>query len=153
MIGKIIVLLPCYIALVNAGEHWCCSCVSSTEATVQYRNYDDWVGSLEITTLPDWTTLIREPDNDKKDTVRKALNKSGCPSGVVNILLENSHFHNCPDGLKNRLQDGYDIDILRTLAFKSIPEVPALLLPAQRLLLIFDSLPMIVPVPNQPSTV
>ncbi|XP_050434234.1 E3 ubiquitin-protein ligase NRDP1-like [Adelges cooleyi] len=122
--------------------------MQTTEPPVTFKRVEVWTNSLEVKTITDWTTLTQNPNDDQISSTRDALTKSGCPSGIVDILLYNSDLRNWTNHLKNRRNDGYDIDNMKKLTCRSIPGAPVVyvarsdneLVPPTGLLFIFDSL-------------
>ncbi|XP_050426657.1 E3 ubiquitin-protein ligase NRDP1-like [Adelges cooleyi] len=132
MIWKIILLLPCFTVLVNAGcERSSLNTPNSPNPQTQtvdpipYETYDQWANSLPAYNVTDWTSLKPTPRDDDRRATRKALVKSRCPRRLVTPLLEKSAIQNWPAYLKN--DTGYDITVLRNLNFRRIPNAPILI--------------------------
>ncbi len=60
-----------------------------------------WCNSLPRARVLRWGGLISTPDSDLQDLVKKSLIDSGCPTLIVNELMENSHERKWPPGLSS----------------------------------------------------
>ncbi|XP_050426686.1 E3 ubiquitin-protein ligase NRDP1-like [Adelges cooleyi] len=142
MIWKIIILLLCFNVLVNTSSSPSASssgclplgpCVNILNAIainkppkLKYSRTEDWIASLKIQEITDWTNLIMEPTEEQIKKTKKRLESSGCPSGASGVISMNSQFCNWPNHIKNTRQDNYDINALKNLTCRRIPEKPIL---------------------------
>lgn len=58
-----------------------------------------WHHSLARARVLRWGGLISTPDEPNQECIRSALIRLGCPLGILNELVRNSHEHNWPAGL------------------------------------------------------
>ncbi|KAK3083181.1 hypothetical protein FSP39_015890 [Pinctada imbricata] len=58
-----------------------------------------WVGSLTAARVTRWGGMISTPDAVLQAVIKRALIDSGCPSHIVNELMENAHERRWPSGL------------------------------------------------------
>ncbi|CAG0889552.1 unnamed protein product [Cyprideis torosa] len=66
---------------------------------VQHDEVLAWSRSLPRARVTRWGGMISTPDDLLQATIRRALQDSGCPSHVVNLLMENTHERRWPPGL------------------------------------------------------
>ncbi|XP_050426632.1 E3 ubiquitin-protein ligase NRDP1-like [Adelges cooleyi] len=148
MMWKIIFVLPCFTVLVNAvGNHEEGS--TSTEGPTQNPNIREWVNSLVVINISDWSTLSTGPSKNQKDLARDALKNSGCPTDIVEVLLLNSYIFNWPDHFKEKNPNRYTTTFhLKLLTCRRIPGAPVVYVshidniwvPKPGLLFVFDKL-------------
>ena len=58
-----------------------------------------WVASLTPARVNRWGGMISTPDAVLQAVIKRALIESGCPSHIVNDLMENAHERRWPTGL------------------------------------------------------
>ncbi|XP_060065601.1 E3 ubiquitin-protein ligase NRDP1-like [Ylistrum balloti] len=58
-----------------------------------------WAGSLQPARVTRWGGMISTPDAVLQAVIKRALIDSGCPSHIVNELMENAHERRWPSGL------------------------------------------------------
>ncbi|KAJ8320414.1 hypothetical protein KUTeg_002001 [Tegillarca granosa] len=58
-----------------------------------------WVNSLQAARVTRWGGMISTPDAVLQAVIKRALIDSGCPSHIVNELMENAHERQWPTGL------------------------------------------------------
>ncbi|XP_050441620.1 uncharacterized protein LOC126846340 [Adelges cooleyi] len=132
MMWKIILLLPCFDVLVNAGllsPYFTGSSSQSSdcqpvEQTDPYPNFVNWVISLHSTGA-NWTSLDRELDVEKINNAREKLKLSRCPPGDVESLITNSNWDNWPTELRSPQEPFINESYMNGLTLRSIPELSA----------------------------
>lgn len=60
-----------------------------------------WSGSLQRARVTRWGGMISTPDEVLQTMIRRSLLESGCPSHIINELMENCHERNWPTGLNS----------------------------------------------------
>ncbi|XP_053437115.1 E3 ubiquitin-protein ligase NRDP1-like [Nycticebus coucang] len=73
--------------------------LQNLEETVVYNEILEWVNSLHSARVTRWGGMISTPDAVLQAVIKHALVESGCPTSIINQLIENSHEHNWPPGL------------------------------------------------------
>lgn len=66
------------------------------------RENDDisgWSSTLYIAKITRWGGIISTPDAVLQTVIKRALSENGCPSTVLNELMENAHERRWPSGL------------------------------------------------------
>lgn len=58
-----------------------------------------WVASLQAARVTRWGGMISTPDAVLQAVIKRALIDSGCPTHIVNELMENAHERRWPNGL------------------------------------------------------
>ena len=58
-----------------------------------------WVATLQPARVTRWGGMISTPDAVLQAVIKRALIESGCPSHIVNELMENAHERRWPPGL------------------------------------------------------
>ncbi|OQR75996.1 E3 ubiquitin-protein ligase NRDP1-like [Tropilaelaps mercedesae] len=58
-----------------------------------------WSSNLSVARVTRWGGMISTPDRVLQNMVKRALMDSGCPTGVINELIENAHERRWPPGL------------------------------------------------------
>ena len=58
-----------------------------------------WVSTLSPARVTRWGGMISTPDAVLQAVIKRALIESGCPSHIVNELMENAHERRWPPGL------------------------------------------------------
>ncbi|XP_066263401.1 E3 ubiquitin-protein ligase NRDP1-like isoform X1 [Branchiostoma lanceolatum] len=58
-----------------------------------------WVRSLQTARVTRWGGMISTPDAVLQAVIKRSLLDSGCPAGIVDVLMENAHERNWPRGL------------------------------------------------------
>ncbi|NXL68963.1 RNF41 ligase, partial [Chordeiles acutipennis] len=58
-----------------------------------------WVNSLQPARVTRWGGMISTPDAVLQAVIKRSLVESGCPTSIINELIENAHERNWPQGL------------------------------------------------------
>jgi len=73
------------------------------ESTLNMRNINDeiirWSSTLNIARITRWGGIISTPDAVLQAVIKRALIENGCPSSIINELMENAHERRWPTGL------------------------------------------------------
>ncbi|XP_067686819.1 E3 ubiquitin-protein ligase NRDP1-like [Haliotis asinina] len=69
------------------------------QATMENEDVIRWVGSLQAARVTRWGGMISTPDAVLQAVIKRALIDSGCPTHIVNELMENAHERRWPTGL------------------------------------------------------
>ncbi|NXN36083.1 RNF41 ligase, partial [Rhinoptilus africanus] len=73
-----------------------CVCVSPPLPRVFVAR---WVNSLQPARVTRWGGMISTPDAVLQAVIKRSLVESGCPTSIINELIENAHERNWPQGL------------------------------------------------------
>ncbi|XP_050426477.1 E3 ubiquitin-protein ligase NRDP1-like [Adelges cooleyi] len=123
--------------------------MQTTEGPTPHPNIEDWINSLVVINITNWSTLSPGPSKYQKDLTRDALKNSGCPTDIVEDLLLKSYLFNWPDHFKKRTPKGFKMNFnIKHLIYRRIPGVPVVYVahigneavPKPGILLIFDRL-------------
>ncbi|KFV63757.1 E3 ubiquitin-protein ligase NRDP1, partial [Dryobates pubescens] len=58
-----------------------------------------WVNSLQPARVTRWGGMISTPDAVLQAVIKRSLVESGCPTSIINELIENAHERSWPQGL------------------------------------------------------
>ncbi|NXY90074.1 RNF41 ligase, partial [Alcedo cyanopectus] len=58
-----------------------------------------WVNSLQPARVTRWGGMISTPDAVLQAVIKRSLVESGCPTSIINELIDNAHERNWPQGL------------------------------------------------------
>lgn len=87
--------LKAYMHVLYMGN----STFENLETTSQQDEIRQWVYTLQPAKVSQWDCIISTPGAMLKVVLRVSLVESGCPTSVVNQLVENSEEHKWPQGL------------------------------------------------------
>ncbi|XP_053869101.1 E3 ubiquitin-protein ligase NRDP1-like [Malaclemys terrapin pileata] len=73
--------------------------LQNLEETIEYNEILEWVNSLQPARVTRWGGMISTPDAVLQAVIKRSLMESGCPTSIINELIENAHERNWPQGL------------------------------------------------------
>nr|XP_009912265.1 PREDICTED: E3 ubiquitin-protein ligase NRDP1 isoform X1 [Haliaeetus albicilla]XP_009912266.1 PREDICTED: E3 ubiquitin-protein ligase NRDP1 isoform X1 [Haliaeetus albicilla]XP_009912267.1 PREDICTED: E3 ubiquitin-protein ligase NRDP1 isoform X1 [Haliaeetus albicilla] len=73
--------------------------LQNLEETIEYNEILEWVNSLQPARVTRWGGMISTPDAVRQAVIKRSLVESGCPTSIINELIENAHERNWPQGL------------------------------------------------------
>lgn len=73
--------------------------LQNLEETIEYNEILEWVNSLQPARVTRWGGMISTPDAVLQAVIKRSLVESGCPTSIINELIENAHERNWPQGL------------------------------------------------------
>jgi E3 ubiquitin-protein ligase NRDP1 len=104
------------------------------------NNIDDiirWSSSLNVARITRWGGIISTPDAVLQAIIKRALMENGCPSSIVNELMENAHERKWPPGLSTLETRQINRNHYVNFVCKRIPNKQAVLILAGKYILFF----------------
>lgn len=89
-----------------------------------------WVNSLQMSRVTRWGGMISTPDAVLQTVIKRALIECGCPSSIVNDLMENSHERRWPPGLATLEARQHNRRVYESYICKRIPGKQAVIVMA-----------------------